>query len=234
MSYCVNCGVKLPDDDKECPLCGTTVINPSDDKKKNPEQKPYPEFIPVQKQKVSKNSIVSLVTLIFILPDLLCIISDFSVSGGISWSGYVITSLLFVYLLFVIPFLLGDRPLICPMLICFDVLLFLFYLEYKTGGNWFFTFALPLTLVFTFFVMILLYISEKRKVSGVITAAVAMFLSAAASVAVEWLINLTFGVHDRITWSFYPLVTFVIIGAALIIIEINKPLKEKLRKKFFI
>ena len=28
MSYCVNCGVKLKNSEKVCPLCNTEVINP--------------------------------------------------------------------------------------------------------------------------------------------------------------------------------------------------------------
>ena len=28
MSYCVNCGVKLKQSEKVCPLCNTKVINP--------------------------------------------------------------------------------------------------------------------------------------------------------------------------------------------------------------
>ena len=28
MSYCVNCGVELAPSEKNCPLCGTPVINP--------------------------------------------------------------------------------------------------------------------------------------------------------------------------------------------------------------
>ena len=29
MSYCVNCGVKLKNSEKKCPLCNTKVINPN-------------------------------------------------------------------------------------------------------------------------------------------------------------------------------------------------------------
>ena len=46
MSYCVNCGVKLKQSEKFCPLCNTKVINPNNLKDK---------FIPAYSQVVEKH-----------------------------------------------------------------------------------------------------------------------------------------------------------------------------------
>ena len=46
MSYCVNCGVKLKQFEKVCPLCNTKVINPNNLKDK---------FTPAYSQVVEKH-----------------------------------------------------------------------------------------------------------------------------------------------------------------------------------
>ena len=51
---------------------------------------------------------------------------------------------------------------------------------------------------------------------------------------VEFLINLTFQLHETFFWSFYPLAAGVILGLMLIVIAICKPLRESLQRKFFL
>ena len=51
---------------------------------------------------------------------------------------------------------------------------------------------------------------------------------------VEFLINLTFQLHETFFWSFYPLAAGVILGLMLLIIAICKPLRESLQRKFFL
>ena len=50
MSYCVNCGVKLKQSEKVCPLCNTKVINPNNLKDK---------FTPAYSQAVEKHKEVN-------------------------------------------------------------------------------------------------------------------------------------------------------------------------------
>lgn len=51
---------------------------------------------------------------------------------------------------------------------------------------------------------------------------------------VEFLLNLTFHLHDTFLWSFYPLAVCVVLGAMLLVIAACKPLRRSLHKKFFI
>ena len=62
----------------------------------------------------------------------------------------------------------------------------------------------------------------------------AFMLFGGTSVLVEFLINLTFKVHDVLLWSIYPLAAGVILGLTLIIIGCCRPLRESLQKKFFL
>ena len=54
------------------------------------------------------------------------------------------------------------------------------------------------------------------------------------AVLVEFLLNLTFGLHETFLWSFYPLAAGVVLGAMLLVIAMCKPLRRSLHRKFFI
>ena len=51
---------------------------------------------------------------------------------------------------------------------------------------------------------------------------------------IELLLNRAFALRDRLIWSYYPLTVLVLIGVVLFYIDCNKPLKERLARKFFI
>ena len=70
MSYCVNCGVKLKQSEKVCPLCNTKVINPNNLKDK---------FTPAYSQAVEKHKEIN--------------------KKALSWCELCISRVLFFYLL---------------------------------------------------------------------------------------------------------------------------------------
>ena len=61
-----------------------------------------------------------------------------------------------------------------------------------------------------------------------------MMLGGGLAVLIEFLINLTFQIHETLFWSFYPMVAGVVLGLMLIVIAICKPLRESLHRKFFL
>ena len=62
----------------------------------------------------------------------------------------------------------------------------------------------------------------------------ALILSGGLAVLVEFLLNLTFGLHDTFLWSIYPLAVGVVLGAMLLVIAVSKPLRRSLHRKFFL
>ena len=54
------------------------------------------------------------------------------------------------------------------------------------------------------------------------------------AVLIEFLLNITFQVHQTFIWSFYPLAAGVLLGIMLLIIAVCKPLRRSLHRKFFI
>ena len=93
MSYCVNCGVKLKQSEKVCPLCNTKIINPN-----NLKDKFTPAYSQVvEKHKgINKKYLCKLITVVLICAAIITVLCDLIFTGNITWSIYVIVSILFL------------------------------------------------------------------------------------------------------------------------------------------
>ena len=112
--------------------------------------------------------------------------------------------------------------------------LYLLYINFATGGHWFLTFALPVTgtigVLVTTVVTLLRYLSRGH----LYIFGGALIAGGGLAVLIEFLLNLTFGLHHTFIWSFYPLAAGVLLGAMLLIIAVCKPLRRSLHRKFFL
>ena len=230
--YCVKCGVELADSEKKCPLCGTPVFHPDIERK--PAEPPFP---PDRRhaENVSRVGILFVLTVLFVLPAAICLLCDWRINGGIVWSGFVVGGLLLLYTTVVLPLWFRRPNPVIFVPIDFAVLgLYLFYINFATHGHWFLTFALPVTgtamVLVTAMVALLRYVPA----GALYICGGALLLSGGFAVLVEFLLNLTFRLHDTFLWSFYPLAACTVLGAMLLIIAICKPLRRSLHKKFFL
>ena len=98
--YCINCGVKLADSEKQCPLCLTKVYHPDISQKDADPLYPPQRYPALQ---VSPTGTRVILTVLFLLPLLICLQCDLLLSGGISWSGYVSGALVVLYVAIVLP-----------------------------------------------------------------------------------------------------------------------------------
>lgn len=78
--YCVKCGVELADSEKKCPLCGTEVICPGEEKREI-SPPPYPPYPGAVREGVSRNGVLFVLTVLFLLPFCLCLICDIKING---------------------------------------------------------------------------------------------------------------------------------------------------------
>ena len=98
--YCINCGVKLADTEKRCPLCGTLVCHPE---LVRPEaERLYPEGR-YPASRVSHRSALIVLSTMFLLPALICLLCDLKLNGQLNWAGFVIGALALGYLIVVLP-----------------------------------------------------------------------------------------------------------------------------------
>lgn len=232
MSYCVNCGVELEAGAKKCPLCDTEVINPREHVCMRAPA--YPAYTPVPHQKMKKSSVISLITLILLVPDFLSVLSDYSINRAITWSGFVLMSVLCIYFITILPIVMDRHPALCVMLIAASVLMLLLYIEYKTGGEWFLSFALPAVASIAVFIDVMVLLLREKKLRPITAASISMLFIGAFCLLLEFLINATFSVRSFLAWSFYPAATFPVISLALFLVQKNKALCAKLEKKFFL
>lgn len=230
--YCIQCGVELSDSEKICPLCGTPVFHP--DLKQPDGEKPFPAGT-LPHETASRFGVLFVLTALFLLPLVIVLVCDWQINHAIVWSGYVGGALALSYVLFVLPFWFR-RPILIIFLSA-DFLaagLYLLYIDLQTGGHWFLSFAFPVTgglmVLFVTAAALLSYVRRGKLfiLSGVI-AALGGFM-----VLIEFLLNRTFHLHERLIWSVYPLASCLVIALALLIIACSPPLREGLRRKFFL
>ena len=160
--YCIKCGVELADTEKVCPLCQTVVFHPD---VVQPEATPlYPKGHYPKPQVTSMGRQIIFTTL-FLLAMLIPLQCDLHITDRITWSGYVLASLIFLYVCCVLPFWFRrPNPVIfvpCGFAAAAGLL---FYICLATGGKWFLTFALPvigvLALLVTAVVTLMKYVGR--------------------------------------------------------------------------
>ena len=230
--YCVNCGVKLADTEAVCPLCETPVFHP--DIPRQPARPLYPRNrLPVPQIRSRVAQVI--LTAGFLLPLLICIQCDLLVNRRIGWSGCVSAALAAAYVIFVLPQWFR-RP--NPVVFCgVDFLaagLLLLYINSASAGNWFLSFAFPVTgfvgLLATAVTALLRYVRR----GALYTIGGALIALGGFMPLMEFLLCATFPNVRFYGWSLYPLTGLMIPGGVLIFLGVNRRAREKMAKKFFL
>ncbi len=175
-----------------------------------------------------------LLTGLCLLALLLPIVVELSLKRGIDWSGYASGGVLLGYLIFLLPlWFKAPNPVIFVPCDFAGITLFLLYVNLQTNGDWFLSFAFPVTvslgMIFTALTALLHYVRHgKLYIIG------GWFMALGAwTVLLEFFMRLTFDITAPF-WSLFCLVPLFMIGMMLTVTAIVKPLKESLRRKFFI
>ncbi len=231
--YCVKCGVELAEGEKLCPLCGIEVYHPR--LGNNEGKRSYPISKVPSPETLNKNGILLLISLGFIAPLITCLICDMAITSSVSWSGYVIGGLILLYISSILPsWFKKPNPVIFIPIFFAAVVLYLLYIDIATGNEWFLSFAFPVVGAFGVIITAITAVCRYVKKGYWYIASASIFSIGAYTVLIEFLLYITFGFKTHIPWSVYPLVSCILIGGALIIIAINKPLRRSIQKKFFI
>jgi len=184
---------------------------------------------------VSRAGVLFVLTVLFLLPAVISVLCDWRLSGGIVWSGYVVGGLVLLYTTVVLPLWFKRPNPVIFVPVDFAVIgVYLLYINCATHGHWFMSFALPVTgtamVLVTAVVALLRYVPA----GALYICGGGLILSGAYAVLVEWLLNVTFRLHDTFLWSFYPLAVCTVLGAMLLVIAVCKPLRRSLHRKFFL
>ena len=232
--YCVQCGVELQKGVKSCPLCGLTVWHP--ELIEQPEPLPYPRR--AAEENVSRSGLLFLVSVLFVIPLLVCLLVDLRLNGRVGWSGTVAFSLLAGYLIFCLPlWFRAPNPVIFFPIGAAAALGLCLALCLKSGGRWFLPFAFPvggaaLLIAETTIVLLRYAVGERRHRALFVFGGVSLSVGGLC-VLIEFLLRVSFGIAMR-WWSLIPLSALTLLGLALIVIGLSEPLRRSLHKRFFI
>lgn len=230
--YCVKCGVKLQDHVTECPLCGTPVWNPDGNGSDKDAVSSYPDKMPLKDRKSRRPILILLTALcgfVIVVETVICLL----IYKNFAWSGYVTGGVLLAYLLFLLPFWFEHpKPEVFIPVDHVGIACLTYYVCMKTGGNWFFTFALPLLAGFCIVILtvycLFKYIRGRRLF---ILSGACLFLGG-FMILIEFLVSVTFGTK-MFTWCWFPFAGLAAIGVFFLLIRLIRPLRAAVEKYFF-
>ncbi len=231
--YCIKCGVELADSEKSCPLCGTEVLLP-EGQTRELTPPPYPPHPGAVTDGITRAGAMSVVTLLCLIPLVLCLLVDLKINGKPVWSGFASGAILLCYVVLFLPlWFRRANPVIFVPVDFACVGLYLAYINFAVGGRWFWSLAFPMLLasclVTTAAVTLLRYVrGGKPFIFGGAT-----ILYGGIMVLLEHLIHCTFHQPIMIHWSIYPFVAFFLLGVFLLLVGIIRPLRESFRRKLF-
>ena len=230
--YCIKCGVELSDNQTICPLCSTKVYHPDLMPAETPPTYPKKDF---QSEAINRKGILFVITVLFLLPLLLPMTFELLVVDRITWSGFVTAGTLLSYLFFILPLWFKKKhPIIFVPSYFLGSALLVWYVNFATEGNWFFSFALPITATLAVIVSSVTVLVATLKHGRLYVIGSAIIALGGWTMLIERLLHVTFDVRHTVYWSLFTLISFFILGMMLIIIAIVKPWKESLRKFFFV
>ena len=141
--YCVKCGVKLADTEKACPLCGTPAYIPE---QMNDAAKPLFPKNKMPKATRRSKTLNGAIVVAFLIPILICFLSDLQSSDGLDWFGYVAGGLGVAYVAFALPlWFYKPNPVIFTPCVFAAATLYVLYIDLATHGGWFLGFAFPVS-----------------------------------------------------------------------------------------
>ena len=230
MSYCGNCGVKLKESEKVCPLCNTKVINPNNLKT---------EFIPAYSQniektkKVNKKYLCFLITIILMGVTIITVLCNLIFTGNITWSIYVVASILFLnsklsFVLFKNKFF----PLFIDLLTTETLIYVIAYLN--NGLHWFYYLVCPFIFIIWIYIILCTFVLSKKKYNLLRRFSVAFSFISVILLIIESCIDMYKYEKITINWSIYAILPIIIIGTILFLISYNRKLIEEIKQRIFI
>lgn len=234
MSYCVNCGVKLEQSLKSCPLCHTPVINPNELNVADLSSTSSPfATVKGEVEPMKKYDIGLWLTLVFGSTAIACGVLNLFVFNHNYWSIPAIGACIIVWLFSCPRMFLPQIPLYLNLIVsAVSVILYELAITLMTQNDrWFFEIVLPITLV----LMALTALSGicYRFIAKSLIATVLYFFIDVAflSIAIECYVDKFLRQEIQIFWSAIVFSVCSVISVALIAILSMKRLRETVRKR---
>lgn len=231
MSYCVNCGVELDPSAKNCPLCNTPVINPSDLKTRQ-QPTPFPKE-KGQVETVKRKDLGILLSTVVLATAVTCGILNAFVFQGTLWSLAVIGVCVILWVI-MIPVVIYTKQSIYVSLL-FDgaaVMVYLYMLAYMIQrDDWFYGLGMPIVLWVTFLSECFVLCVRKLPRSFLTVALYFFTALALLCLGLEFLIDLYLDGQAAFQWSAIVATVCVIVDIAIITLLSRRRLRNEVRRR---
>ena len=174
------------------------------------------------------------VTLGALLAAILCIVVNITTAGHVTWGGFAAGGIGLGYLLLLLPFLF-ERPMpevLLPLDLA-GLLGYLLYIDLKTGGRWFLSFAFPVVGILGLLVIAVVVLCRHLRRGRLFVASGMFFFLSGFMMLLELFQVITFG-GEMFRWSLYPTGALGAIAIFLLLAALIRPLRDALHRKFFL
>lgn len=230
MSYCVNCGVELAPELKECPLCAVPVINPA-----AKQTEPQTAFAQTrdEKKKINRSFWVKFNSILAAVPIAICVLCNLLYDNTLSWSLIVSAGVFMLWSLCTTPFIFKRFSFIKILFadfICINAGL-LFIQLILPQKPWFVFLAFPITLLCLLFWLPVIFLIKKGKLKDLRVAAAFFVFATLLVILVEMLLSLYNYGAVILTWSWFAAAPCLSIVALLILLDSNEQVRQELAKR---
>ena len=243
MSYCVNCGVELVQSEECCPLCDCPIVNPKKEEGLSEEmERPYPKRKDTVKDIMDRHFVISIISILYLLPIVICLVADHAVDNEITWSQITTVSIILFWAIIFLPFLISRKFAIIYLTIDLGLVTMLFFVLKQHAGsttNWIEILALPIAVAIYVMINITFYGIKMKLLKKLYIGAFVLSITGLFSIMTELLIwnyvRHYFNPSERFTyWSIYVFISCIIGTALLCYVEKKKEIKGGIEKRFHI
>lgn len=228
--YCMNCGVKLGPGEEKCPLCGIRAYHPELGQNQGSTLYPTEWIAP----KAERTGWRFLLTVFFCVALFACLLVDLLLAHSITWSGFVLASLITAYILLVVPLWFQHPNFVILLPIdSLTVILLLLYIDLATEGNWFLSFAFPVTALYGVLITGCFALAKYVRKGYFFQLGGACIVFGCSCMLLELFLAITFGAA-MFRWSLYPVAVLSTIGLFWILCGIIRPLGDAISKRVFL
>ncbi|MGL5259107.1 MAG: DUF6320 domain-containing protein [Lachnospiraceae bacterium] len=231
MSYCVNCGVKLEDSIKSCPLCNTPVLNPMHEIDQKPTR-PFPSKSG-QVEHVKRKDLGILVSVVLIATGFSCGLLNLLVFTASSWSLLIIGACILLWVLLIPAVIYTKMPVYIYLIFDgFAILLYLFLISIVTPTDqWFFELAIPITAICTILSIFFAILYHNISTSFLATALYFFLEIPILCILIECLVRKFLQIPILLTWSAVVLTACTIVNITLITVLSKSRLRNAVRRR---
>jgi hypothetical protein len=211
INRCKKCGVILDDDMTSCPLCdgngeGNLAGKPADILEKT--------------RRESLRYTWELLGVVCISGISVSIALNLLLGGGITWSLYPATSIIWVWVAISIFIFLRKRPFVSILLLLTNTLgMLLLFNAFNTNINWFVPVGMPVTIVLFLLTGAVIYLTSLARHKGFNVLAMIFLALNILCIAIEVFINYNISGTIHIRWSAVVSAALVPISAVLMLLH---------------